>query len=214
MFMEQIKGLRAKLEHLIDAFNYRVVAVTSSIAGEGKTMISAQLALNFAVSARRRVLLVDVDLRKADMARELGIAPTPGLSEHLAGTASYGDVVRNSFQPGLHSITAGSRVSSPPDLLARKTFQDFVNESRKQFDLVLMDTPPLIPVADTLGLRDLVDGFLFVYRAGLTPYFLLRQALDEIGEKKVIGLVMNCVEQQKQSYYKKYYGRYYTKPAK
>src|SRR5512134_495104 len=133
LFMEQIKGLRAKLEHLIDAFQYKVVAVTSSIANEGKTMLSAHLASNFATSGRRKVLLVDVDMRKADLAGKLGMPSTPGLSEHLCGMVSYDDVVKNSFQPGLYSVAAGKRVPSPPDLLARKAFRDFVGESRKQF---------------------------------------------------------------------------------
>ncbi len=213
LFMEHVKGLRAKLEYHIDGFNRKVVAVTSSISGEGKTMLSAHLALNFVASARRKVLLVDVDMRKGDLARELGVPPTPGLSELLCGTATYDAVVRNSFAPWMYAVTAGSKVGSPPDLLARTVFHDFLNESRKRFDLILLDTPPVIPVADTLAIRELVDGFLFIYRAGLTPYPLLRQSVEEIGEKKIIGIVMNGVAQQKKSYYSKYYGKYYTKPA-
>src|SRR5574342_512001 len=99
LFMEHIKGLRAKLEHLIDGFNKRIVAVTSSISGEGKTMLSGHLALNLVASGRRRVLLVDVDMRKGDLARQMGIPPTPGLSDLLSGIASYDAVVRNTFQP-------------------------------------------------------------------------------------------------------------------
>lgn len=211
IFMENVKGLRAKLEHLVDAFKYKTLAVTSSIAGEGKTMLCAHLAWNFSVSGRWNVLLVDVDMRKGDMANRLGIPSAPGLSEHLTGAATYEEVVRNSVTPGMHFVAAGSRAPSPPDLLARTTFHDFIAQSRDRYDLVLMDTPPVIPVADTLGLRDFVDGFLFLYRAGHTPYTLLRQSVEEIGEKRIVGLVMNGVTHEKHSYYRKYYGKYYTK---
>ncbi len=75
--------------------------------------------------------------------------------------------------------------------------------------MILLDTPPVLPVADTPTIRDLTDGFLFVYRAGFTPYTMLRQAMEELGEKNVLGAVLNGVEVASDSYYRKYYGSYY-----
>jgi Mrp family chromosome partitioning ATPase len=75
--------------------------------------------------------------------------------------------------------------------------------------MILLDTPPVLPVADTPTIRDRTDGFLLVYRVSVTPYTMLRQAMEELGEKNVLGAVLNGVEVASDSYYRKYYGSYY-----
>ncbi len=211
VYFEQFKALRAKFEYKVDMLNCRVVAMTSAVAGEGKTASCVNLATNLASAGRKKVLLIDMDLRKADLAGIMNIASHPGLSEFLAGSAGLKDVVRNSAVKGLYVIPAGTRVAAPADMLAGEKFRTFLNDSRKTFDVVLLDTPPLIPVADTLVLRDQVDAFVFVYRVGFTPHILLRQAVEEVGDKKILGVILNCVEPQKERYYQKYYGKYYRK---
>ncbi len=211
VYLEQFKALRAKFEYKVDMMNCRVVAVTSAVAGEGKTSSCANLAMNLASAGRKRVLLIDMDLRKSDLARLMNVAPLPGLSEFLAGSANIKDIVRNSMVKGLYVIPAGSRVPAPADLLAGERFRSFLKESRSSFDVVLLDTPPIIPVADTLTLRDQADAFVFLYRAGFTPHALFRQAVEEIGDKHILGVILNGVEPQKERYYQKYYGKYYRK---
>lgn len=211
VYLEQFKALRAKFEYKVEMLNFRVVAVTSAVAGEGKTVSCANLAANLASAGRKKVLLIDVDLRKADLARVVDVAPVPGLTEFLVGAAGLKDIVRNSVVKGLFVIPAGSRVPAPADLLAGDKFRSFLKESRESFDVVLLDTPPIIPVADTLALRDQADAFVFLYRAGFTPLDLFRQAVDEIGEKHILGVVLNGVEPQQDRYYQKYYGKYYRK---
>ncbi|MBI5249631.1 MAG: CpsD/CapB family tyrosine-protein kinase [Desulfomonile tiedjei] len=210
-FSEQFKAFKAKFEYRADMLKFKVVAVTSAIAGEGKTLSCANLAMNLASSGRKKVLLIDVDLRKADLARGLNIPSMPGLSEFLSGTVGLKDILRNSYIPGLYVIAAGTRVASPADLLAGDKFRSFLTDIRDHFDLIIMDTPPILPVADTLSLKDQVDGFIFLYRTGFTPYNMLKQAIEEIGEKNVIGVVLNGVEPQKEKYYQRYYGKYYRK---
>ncbi len=214
-FIEQVKAMRAKFEYRIDMHNVKVVAVTSAIAGEGKTLSSTHLAINLATAGRKKILLVDVDLRKSDLARRLNISPLPGLSEYLSGSAvSMKDIVRNSFWPGLYVIPGGMRIKTPADLLTGPKFRAFLEGVRGQFDLVLLDTPPILPVSDTLSLRDQVDGFVFLFRTNFTPHTMLRQAVEEVGEEKIIGVVLNGVETRSQRYYQKYYGRYYQKIKK
>lgn len=210
-FVEQFKALRAKFEYKLDMLKFKVVAVTSAIAGEGKTISCVNLATNLASSGRKKVLLIDVDLRKADLARGMNLPPQPGLSEFLSGTVALKDILRNSFVPGLYVIAAGMRITAPADLLAGDKFRHFLAYIRNHFDVILLDTPPILPVADTLSLKDQVDGFIFLFRAGFTPYNMLKQAIDEIGEKNVIGVVLNGVEPHKEKYYKRYYGKYYRK---
>ena len=211
-YFEQIKALRAKLETKIDALDIKVLAVTSSIAGEGKTLSCANLGANLASAGTRKVLLIDVDLRKSDLARGMDVKPLPGLTEYLAGTVEAKDIVRESVTPGLWIIPAGTRSSDPTDLLAGGRFREFLWQAREKCDIVLLDTPPILPVADTLTLRDQIDGFLFLFRAGFTPHQMLGQALADVGEQKVLGVVLNGVETKSQKYYRKYYGRYYNNP--
>jgi len=210
-FDEQFKALKAKFEYKVDMLKYKIVGITSAIAGEGKTLACANLAMNLASSGRKKVLLVDVDLRKADLARGLDIPPQPGLSEYLTGTVGLKDIIRNSFLPGMYVIAAGTKNAAPADLIAGEKFRSLISDIRDHFDIVILDTPPILPVADTIGLKDKVDGFIFIYRTAFTPHNMLKQAIEEIGEKNIIGVVLNGVEPHNEKYYKRYYGKYYQK---
>ncbi|MBI5118526.1 CpsD/CapB family tyrosine-protein kinase [Candidatus Poribacteria bacterium] len=213
-FLEQFRALRAKFEYKAETLKLKVVAMTSAIAGEGKTISCANLAINLASSGRKKVLLIDVDLRKSDLAGALHISPLPGLSEYLIGSAAVEGIVRNSVVPGMQVIPGGAKITAPADLLAGERFRGFLAAIRSRFDIVLLDTPPILPVADTLGLRNQVDGFIFVFRAGFTPYTMLKQAVEEIGETNILGVVLNGVEPQSCKYYERYYGKYYREIRK
>jgi len=213
IYVEQIKAMRAKFEYRIDMLKVKVIAVTSAVAGEGKTTSCAQLAIHLAMGGRKKVLLIDADMRKSDLARGLNLPTLPGLSEFLSGTVAMKDIVRNSFLPGLYVVPAGSRVVEPANLITGGKFRAFLGEVRSHFDVILLDTPPILPVADTLGLRDQVDGFLFLFRVGLTPHPMMRQAVEEVGEEKIIGVVLNGVLPQREKYYQRYYGKYYRKAS-
>jgi len=211
-FLEQFKALRAKFEYKLDMLQYKVVAVTSAIAAEGKTLTSANLAANLASVGRKKVLLVDTDLRKSDIAQRFNTPPKPGLKEFLDGSVSLDTIILSSNSVrGLHLVPGGEKGTAPMDLLAGKTFRSFLQEMRGKFDVVILDTPPILPVADTMNLRDQVDGFLMVFRIGFTPYVMLQQALEEIGKTNIMGVVLNGVELQKYKYYQRYYGEYYQK---
>jgi len=209
LFQEKFKGLRAMVEQKADRHQIKVLGVTSSVAGEGKTTICGQLARSLASTGRKKVLLMDVDVRKADMTHGMDAPRTPGLTEYLLGGATLQQIIRATKVPNLSMIPSGVEVHSPADLLAGDKFKSLLQSLRASYDMVLLDTPPVLPVADTPTIRDLTDGFLFVYRAGFTPYTMLRQALEELGEKNVLGAVLNGVEVASDSYYRKYYGAYY-----
>jgi len=214
MFVEQFKSLSSRFDYRIDVMQCKVVAVTSAVAGEGKTVSAVNLAMNLASSGRKKVLLIDVDLRKCDLATHMRVPPVPGLTEFLAGAADTKEILRNSETPGLFVIPGGMRISAPWELLSGERFRNFLKEARERFDLVLLDTPPVVPVSDTHALRELVDGFVLVYRLGHTPHPMFRQALDDIGEKKLLGVVLNAVERESEKYYQRYYAKYFTEPTK
>jgi capsular exopolysaccharide synthesis family protein len=211
-FLEQFKALRAKFEYQVDLRQYKVVAVTSAIAEEGKTLTSSNLAANLASVGRKKVLLIDTDLRKSDIAKIFDAPSKPGLQEFLAGSVSLDRIILscNSVK-GLSLIPGGEKGTPPTDLLAGEKFRSFLQEMRGTFDVVILDTPPIIPVADTMSLRDQVDAFILIFRIGFTPYVMLQQALEEIERTKILGVVLNGVEMQKHKYYQRYYGEYYHK---
>jgi capsular exopolysaccharide synthesis family protein len=209
LFHEKFKGLRAMVEQKADLHGLRLLGITSSIAAEGKTLSCVQLGKSLASTGRKKVLLVDVDIRKADLTNGMGERRSPGLTEYLLGGAPLQQVLRATRVPNLSLITSGAEVSSPADLLAGEKFKTFLREIRASYDIILLDTPPVLPVADTPTIRDLTDGFLVVFRVGFTPHTMFRQSMEELGEKNVLGAVLNGVEVASDSYYRKYYGAYY-----
>ena len=208
-YFEMVKGLRAKVEYKMDTLNLRVLAVSSAVAGEGKTLTTIQLAANMASTGRKKVLLMDMDLRKSNIANELGIASDSGLSEFLSGSVSREKIVRNSGVPGLSVIVGGKTISSPVDMLAGEKFRSLIRELREQFDLVILDTPPILPVPDAVTISEQVDAFILLFRFSHTPHQLFRQAIEELGERKIVGVVLNGEEKKTDKYYHKYYGKYY-----
>jgi capsular exopolysaccharide synthesis family protein len=138
----------------------------------------------------------------------------PGLTECLLGSASLKDATRTTEVEGLFVIPSGTSIPSPGDLLAGEPFRDFIAEVREAYDMVIIDTPPVLPVADAMAMRDRIDGFVFLYRAGFTPLAMFHEATEEIGEKKILGIVMNGVEPKADRHYTRYYGHYYTSQSK
>jgi len=209
LFQEKFKGLRALVEQKVDLHQVKILGITSSVAGEGKTITCVNLGRSLASTGRKKILVVDGDIRKGDLTHGMGAHRTPGLTEYLHAGVSLQQIIRETVVPNLSLVTSGIEVNSPADLLAGDNFKSFLQEIRERFDAILLDTPPVLPVADTPTIRDLIDGYLVVYRAGSTPYTMLRQAIEELGEKYVLGAVINGVETQSDWYYQKYYGDYY-----
>jgi capsular exopolysaccharide synthesis family protein len=212
-YTEVVRGLRAKVERRIDSAGLRTLGVTSAVAGEGKTKTAIQLAVNMASTGRKKVLLMDLDLRKSDLAKEMRIGVAPGLGEYLSGAASREEIVRTTSIRGLHLVPAGKPVHSPVDLLAGEKFRSFLKELRGHFDLLLLDTPPILPVPDAVTISEQLDAFILVFRLSFTPYKLLQQAVDELGAGKILGVVLNGDEKKSDKYYSRYYGSYYKSPA-
>lgn len=208
-YTEMIRGLRAKVEHRIDSTGFRTLGVTSAVTGEGKTKIALQLAVNMASTGRKKVLLMDLDLRKSDIAREMHIGAGPGLSEYLAGAVSREEIIRTTSNRGLYLIPGGKMCSSPVDMLAGEKFRALLKELRGHFDLLILDTPPILPVPDAMTISEQVDAFIVVFRLSHTPYKLLRQAVEEFGTEKIMGVVLNGDENKSDKYYSRYYGSYY-----
>ena len=208
-YNEMVRGLRAKVEHRIEKAGIRALGVTSAVAGEGKTKTALQLAINMASTGRKKVLLVDLDLRKSDIAKEMRIPAVPGIGEYLSGSVSREEIIRITSIRGLYLLPGGKPLHSPVDMIAGEKFRTYLKELRGHFDLLILDTPPILPVPDAITISEQLDAFIMVYRLSFTPHKLLQQAVDELGTEKILGVVLNGDEKKSDKYYSRYYGSYY-----
>lgn len=209
---EQYQGLRLTVERLGRSRNAQTFAVTSPAAGEGKTLTAINLAAALARGSEARVLLVDADLRRPAVAQQLGLpdGDGEGLAEIIARNDLSIEKVARRIDPfTLWVIRAGSQRGSIHHLLRSPRLEEFLKEARAQFDYVVFDTPPLLPVFDSTLLARAVDGVLVVVSANQTPRKLLGEALNLLDGSKVMGIVFNRDDRPLFGYYDAYYREYF-----
>ena len=184
-----------------------LIAVTSAMAGDGKTTTALNLAGTLARAQEARVLVVDLDLRTRTLGSCLGlIVQSPGLVDLILDPdLRLDDVIRRHPRFPLSVLTAGPAPTVPYELLKSARMGELLHEVRRRFDCVVLDTPPLVPVPDFRLIADLVDGFVIVVAAHRTPRRLLEDALDVIDLVKLIGIIFNGDERP----FRRPYGYYY-----
>lgn len=208
---EQYRSLYYRLERMREVRPMKTIALTSSMPGEGKTVTSVNLALTAArANVDRRILLIDADLRRGQVAQALGIRSKPGLSELIAGECDVREVVRRFQSTRLAVIPAGETPEDPTQVLASARMKQFLAKVRDSFDEVYIDLPPTLPFADAAIASPLVDGVVMVVRAGVTPTRAVNQAIEQLTGAPVVGCVLNGAEVAATPYLKAY-GRYGTK---
>jgi exopolysaccharide transport family protein len=212
-FSEALRTLRSSI-HMSDVDQPpRVIHVTSSRPGEGKTTVAVSLAISAAASGKK-VALVDADLRHPSASRLLKLEQAKGLVDLLTGTGTpdRGLMVR---KDGLTVIPAGSKSLNPPDILGSERMKTLVAYLKENFDYVVVDTPPVGPVADSAIVAPLADKTIFVVQWGSTPRELVQGCVQQISNhKRVGGIVLNLVNESRAKKYggEYYYGRtYYAK---
>jgi protein-tyrosine kinase len=204
---EQFRTLRSRLYRLREKKTCRRVLVTSSLPAEGKTFVAANLAHAFVREHDRRVLLIDADLRASRLHLALGAPLTPGLSDFLRGEADEFAVTQCSREGNLFFIGGGKPGPNPSELLAGSRLKSLLDRMTPMFDWIIIDSPPVIPVADAGLLADHSDAVLLVVQAGDTPYDVARKVSAELREKNLIGVVLNRAEEMG-SYYSSYHYHY------
>ena len=209
---EQYQGLRLTIERLRRGRTLQVIAVTSPAAGEGKTLTAINLAGALARGADdARVLLIDADLRRPAVARQLALGDeSQGLTEVVESASVALDTVTQKLRPfNLSVITAGTRRNAVHQILRSPRLDVVLAEARQRFDFVVVDTPPLLPVFDSALLANTVDGVLMVVAANQTPRKLLGEALNMLDPNKVLGIVFNRDSKPMFGYYDAYYKDYF-----
>src|SRR5438105_3591968 len=191
---EGFRTLRSRLCQIAGTRTLRRLLLTSTVAGEGKTFVAANLAQAIIREPERRVLLLDADLRVPQLHAVLGAPSSPGLTDYLLGDADECAIIQQGLQPNLLLIAAGRPVSNHSDLLLSKKMKHLLNYLTPIFDWVIMDSPPTLPVHDASVLADLADGVLLVVQAGSTAVDDARKAAEEFRNKNLLGVVLNQVE--------------------
>jgi protein-tyrosine kinase len=200
---EQYNKMGAMLHQAQLERSVKVVMLTSALSGEGKSLTAANLALILSESQRRRVLLVDADLRRPSLHELFGVAKVPGLGDSLA---SDGPLPLIQISSCLSLLTAGS-AADPTNALTSDRMRVFVDEARGRFDWILLDVPPVGLLSDARVLALLADMTLLIALAGKTPYDAIRSAAEAVGPERLAGVILNRVADAElpQSRYRDYY---------
>jgi capsular exopolysaccharide synthesis family protein len=188
---EQYRSLRTRIALSDNGHGRRVIAVTSPSLGDGKSVTASNLALTMAQEVNRRVVLVDADLRRPTVHSLFGLPQQPGLAEVLAGDATLEEAVVELPDYRLTIVTAGVPPERPAELLGSAAMRRVLDALRSRFDRVVLDTPPVLPLADVGVLAPLTDGVLLVVRAAVTQKPLVERALAAFDQGRLLGLVLN-----------------------
>ena len=216
VYAESFRNIRSSLRFVgADGLKKsRIIIVTSPTPGDGKSTITANLALTLSFATTNKILLIDGDMRRGGLHRLFGLEGEPGLAEVLSGEAEWRKVVQPTRYKNLSFLSAGEPTSHPGELIFSAACETMMEELRQEYEVVIFDTAPVLAVDDTPSLAPKVDGTLVLYRAGRTSCRLMRNTLEALYSRnaKVLGIIFNGVDPKQPEYgYYKYTEYYYSK---
>jgi capsular exopolysaccharide synthesis family protein len=212
MASEAFRALRTRMQLLrFNKDSLKTFLVTSSAPQEGKTIIAINLAGSYAQSGRK-TLIVDCDLRKPRVQEIFKIKRIPGLTDYLYGNISLEELIHKSEMDNLDYVTCGTIPPNPAEMLESEPMKEFLREMRDRYDIVILDSPPIIAVTDSEILTTVVDGTILVVSADTTELDLMEKSVEVMKKDKIsfLGTVLNNFSYKSGygSYYKYYY--YYS----
>jgi len=212
---ESYRSIRTTLLVSSPPGRIKTILFTSPLAREGKSSTISNMAIILAESGKR-VVVVDSDLRKPKQSIIFGLSTgdSPGLTRYLSSTIEPEEIIRATDISNLHLITSGPLPATPIELLSSKRMDDLVSYLKRNFDFVLLDTPPVLAVSDALAMAPMVDTIILVARAGQTPIQALKQSKQklDVHRLKCLGVILNGIDliEQDGYYAREYYS--YSKP--
>lgn len=205
---ETFRAARTALLFTAQQTNSKVFLFTSPSPGDGKSTSIANLAVSLAQS-KKRVVLIDADFRRPRVQQNFGVQFEPGVMDVISGRLTLDEAIRPcEFQPGLSLLTTGGRPKDPGELVASPAFADMIDRLRDKFDIVLIDSPPVLPVADATSLSSVVDGIFMVLRIRRGVMLAAIKSKERLNmvNANVIGVIVNGMDEN--VYYNEY-GMYY-----
>ncbi|MCK5360524.1 MAG: polysaccharide biosynthesis tyrosine autokinase [Gammaproteobacteria bacterium] len=189
---EAFRSCRTALTYATSVGIPKVLHVTSASAGEGKTTTSFSLAITFAQMGKT-VLLINGDLRNPSLQRELNLPNEVGLTTHLTGKALLSTIVLKTHIPNLYAITTGPLPPNPAELLSSDKMRNVIEKTANKFDLVVVDSPPVLGLADALVLANIADATVMVVSSGETRSGALKGSLTRLRRSRanLIGVILN-----------------------
>ena len=214
---EAYRTIRTNIQFSMPKGQLRTMLITSTGPEEGKSTTTANVAITMAESGNR-VLLIDADLRKSVVHKMFELPNLKGLTNVLAEDLDYREILRSTKVKGLDILTGGPKPPNPSELLGSDKMRTFLESLKKDYDIIILDTPPVLPVTDAAILASLVDGVVLVSSYGQTTFEGLARAkvqLENVGAK-ILGVILNKVPASKRGghYYYYYYYDGYSSPGK
>jgi non-specific protein-tyrosine kinase len=208
---EEFRKLKTQIFHRLPNPPHSIL-ITSAAPGEGKTMVSVNLAIAISQEIHRKAILMDGDLRKPGIRLEKS-QNSKGLSNYLSDGIPLSEILVNSEIENLRIITAGSPTRKPSELIGSKRMEDLMDSLCKQGDhtYIIIDSSPIISTTEPILLSKMVDAIILVVMADRTPKGAIQRALKSIDRQKLIGVVFNQIDLKPSHYYSKYYYKYYRK---
>jgi len=190
---EQYRGLYTKLEQINKTSGRKtVISITSAQKGDGKTTTAMNLAYVIARGFGKKVLLIEGDLKRPNMVNFFQmVEKSCGLVDILKGESEFNSCLYRLEKTSLFMMMAGEATDNSSELLALPLFEKMLSSLRRRFDYIIIDSPSILPFADMTVLSGLVDGLVFVVRAGKTPRNFVRTAIDAMSNSNIIGIVLN-----------------------
>jgi capsular exopolysaccharide synthesis family protein len=204
---QRFRVLRARLRHLREKAPLKRIVVTGAVQGDGKTLVSSNLAVTLAHRNSGRVLLLEGDLRQAAASAQFGLTGLRGLNEWSQEEKPISEFIYRLGASHLYLLPAGAPAEDPLTILNSSRFADALDSISSLFDWIIIDTPPLFPVADVHSWVNYSDGVLLVVRQGHTPRMLLQKGLKNLDGVNLLGVVMNDSPAAERHYYQQYYSR-------
>ena len=202
---EKFRLLRTRIRHLRDRQQLRKLVITSAVPAEGKTLVAMNLAVCLSKHTAERVLLLEGDLRKPMLGEHLGIGTLPGLGDWALSDKPISKFIYRFDSLQLWVLPAGTIPENPVAILQSARFLELYKHLSTCFDWILIDAPPLLPMADVSFWSRQADGLLLVVREGRTPKTVLQKGLETLDNPKVIGVVLNDAHEVESGYYSHYY---------
>jgi capsular exopolysaccharide synthesis family protein len=189
---EKFRFLGVRLRQLRQNRPLKKVLITSAVPQEGKSMVAANLACTLARRGQQKTLLLEGDLRRPSLSQMFGLGKIPGICEWLQGESGPMTSIYHLEGPGLWILPAGSTPGNPLELMQSGRLAAVMDQLSMWFDWIIVDSPPVLPLADTSVWTRLADGILLVTRRGTTEEQQLQRGLEALESKKLIGGLLNC----------------------
>ena len=206
---EAYRSLRTSIQFAGLDHKCRTILMTSASPGEGKSTTVANFGVVMAQTGSR-VCLIDSDLRRPTLHRVFGLSNSKGLTTALLEGLPFGQVAQATAVPNLFVLTSGPVPPNPAELVGSNRMRESLEAVVEEFDMILLDSPPLVSVSDAVALAAFTDGVVLVVHTGKVPHEVIRRAAGQLHAVKgrILGVVMNAVNLKRDGYYYDYY-RYY-----